>query len=361
MKKIIPFLIFFLFIYFVVNAQPAQSENKAKAEIIYTNIYNHFYDSTANLFKETNDPKANEKTFSYLWPLCALIQCAEEMEAIDPATKKVVPVMKSILQYYDKTAPAPGYASYVTRLGGGDRFYDDNQWIAIALMDAYQKKPVADYLTWSKEIYRFMMTGYDTVSGGGLYWKEKDITTKNTCSNGPGIVLALQLYQSTGTKSYLDTALQLYHWVNKYLRTPNAVYWDNVQTTKKNKIDSAIYSYNTGIMIQANTKLYTITKQQKYLAEAKLLAEGSYRHFFKEGVFRSSYWFNAVLLRGYEELYALDKDTVYIKAMQQYADNVWKQERDSNNLLGKKRVKHLLDQGGMLEIYLRLAKLSISK
>ena len=359
MKKIISVTIFFLFINFAARAQSTQSENKVRSEIIYTNIHKYFYDSTAHLFKETNDPKANEKTFSYLWPLCALIQCAEEMEVIDPAVKKVEPVMNSILQYYDKAAPAPGYASYVTRLGGGDRFYDDNQWIGIALMDAYQKKPEVNYLAWSKEIYQFMMTGYDTMSGGGLYWKEKDLTTKNTCSNGPGIVLALQLYQSTGIKSYLDTALQLYQWVNKYLRAANGVYWDNVKTTKGNKIDAAIYSYNTGIMIQANTKLYSITKEQKYFIEAKQLAEGSYRHFFKEGVFKSSYWFNAVLLRGYEELYALDKNPVYIKAMQQYADNVWKQERDSNNLLGKKRVKHLLDQAGMLEIYLRLTKLNI--
>lgn len=355
-KKIISAIILLSIVHTVV-AQNALPSNKARAEMLDKKIYEVFYDRKANLFRETDTEKANEKKFSYLWPLCALIQSAEEAEAINPKEEKVRPVMKSILQYYDTAAPAPGYDSYVTAEGGGDRFYDDNQWVAIALMDAYRQKPVDQYLSWSKEIYRFMMTGYDTVTGGGLYWKERDITTKNTCSNGPAIVLALQLYQATGDKAYLNTALHLYNWINKWLRTPEGVYWDAIKPRKHNKIDSAIYSYNTGIMIQANAKLYTITKDTKYLDEAKQLAEGSYRHFFKEGYFRSSYWFNAVLLRGYEELYALDKDPVYLNAMQQYADKVWKDDRDSNDLIGKKKVKRLLDQAGMMEIYLRLAKL----
>lgn len=341
----------------ILTAQDNLPPNKARAEMIEKNIYQIFYKKQDTLFTETDTGSANEKKFSYLWPLCGLIQSAEQAEMINAGQQKIMPIMRSITKYYDRAVPAPGYASYVTSLGGGDRFYDDNQWIAIALMDACLRKNNEQYLSWSKEIYRFMMTGYDTVSGGGLYWKEKDWTTKNTCSNGPGIVLALQLYQSTKEKRYLNTALHLYEWVNKWLRTPQGVYWDNVKTTKNNSIDSAIYSYNTGIMIQANTKLYNITKDEKYLAEAKKLAKGSYDHFFKDGVFKSSYWFNAVLLRGYEELYAIDKNPVYLKAMQQYADKVWKVERDNNNLIGKKKVKYLLDQAGMQEIYWRLAKL----
>lgn len=343
----------------ILAAQEKLPSNKTRAEILEKNIYQVFYKKADGLFTETDTEKANEKKFSYLWPLCGLIQSAEEAEAVNPRMQKIGVIMNSILKYYDKRSPAPGYASYVTSLGGGDRFYDDNQWIGIALMDSWLRKPNKQYLDWSKEIYRFMMTGFDTVSGSGLYWKEGDLTTKNTCSNGPGVVLAIQLYQATNEKRYLDTALLLYNWVNKWLRTPQGVYWDNVKVTKSNRIDSAIYSYNTGIMIQANVKLYSSTKDQKYLAEAKRLARGSYDHFYKDGVFKSSYWFNAVLLRGYEELYAVDKNPFYLQAMQQYADKVWKEERDSNSLIGKKKVKTLLDQAGMQEIYWRLAKVKI--
>ena len=315
------------------------------------------------LYVETDQAAANEKPFSYLWPLCALVQSAQQEDQVAGGGLRVAggghrveQVMRSIRQYYDPRPPAPGYASYVTDRGGGDRFYDDNQWIGIALMDAWRVHPDPGYLRDAREIYRFMMTGYDTLSGGGLYWKEGDLSTKNTCSNGPGVVLALQLYEATGQQSYLDTALQLYHWVNRWMRTPGEVYWDNLRVRDGNRVDSAVYSYNTGIMIQANMLLFRVTGDSSWLREARELADGSYRHFFRDGYFHSSYWFNAVLLRGYEALYAVDTDDRYMRAMQEYADRVWLQERDARGLIGKRKEKHLLDQAGMQEIYFRLSR-----
>jgi predicted alpha-1,6-mannanase (GH76 family) len=71
-----------------------------------------------------------------------------------------------------------------------------------------------------------MMNGFDTLSGGGLYWEEDHKTSKNTCSNGPAILILLQLYNITKEKPYLDTALLLYNWVNKYLQASNGLYYD---------------------------------------------------------------------------------------------------------------------------------------
>ncbi|MGI8634031.1 MAG: hypothetical protein ACR2KZ_01375 [Segetibacter sp.] len=53
---------------------------------------------------------------------------------------------------------------------GGDRFYDDNQWIGITSMDAYTRLKNKKFLNLGKEIYKYMMTGYDTVLVIGLYW-----------------------------------------------------------------------------------------------------------------------------------------------------------------------------------------------
>ncbi|KIC92295.1 glycoside hydrolase family 76 protein [Flavihumibacter sp. ZG627] len=344
------------------SLQPA---NRTRALLMEGNIRQVFYEPSVALYRETDTPSANEKPYSYLWPLCALIQCmqladakdAEKPVAVNPdATTRVDQVLKSIQQYYDTRPPAPGYASYVISMGGGDRFYDDNQWIGIALMDAYAKNKNPQYLNMSKEIYRYMMTGWDSTSGGGIYWKEGNRSTKNTCSNGPGIVLALQLYEATGKSSYLDTAKLLYRWVNRWLRSPKGVYWDNIKLPDGNKIDTATYSYNTGIMIQANAKLFRITSDNAYITEARQLARASFEHFFSYDIFHSTYWFNAVLLRGYEELYAIDNDPQYMNAMQRYADRVWRRERNVRNLIGQQEVRSLLDQAGMWEIYLRLSR-----
>jgi len=323
---------------------------------LYRTIYRTYYDSVTGLFTETNNKAAVEHPNSYLWPLCALVQAANEMEVLEPGRSYLKPVMKAIDQYYSVKHGIAGYDSYVVKQGGGDRFYDDNQWIGLAYMDAYARTKRKIFLDRSVEIYRFMMSGYDTVTGGGLYWKEGDKSTKNTCSNGPGILLALDLYRATGEKPYLDTALMLYAWVNKVLQSPSGVYYDNIKT-KDGRIARQLYTYNTGTMLQANVILYTLTKRAAYLDEARRLAAASLKTFSKNGRWPGNYWFNAVLLRGYQDLYQLDKDRTYIQAFMTDVDGIRSTETDDHGLAGPKPVKKLLDQAGLLEILARLGQM----
>ncbi|GEO02712.1 alpha-1,6-mannanase [Adhaeribacter aerolatus] len=351
MKRILPFLSFCLFLIGTLQAQP---DYKGRIKIIHDNIYKEFYNPAAGLFMETNDKSKNDNPYSYLWPLCGLIQAANEMERLEPAKKYMEPVMKAIQQYYNTTPPAPGYQAVIAKAKVDTRYIDDNQWIGIAYMDAYARTKDKKYLDLAGEIYRFMMTGYDSASGGGLYWRENDKTTKNTCSNGPGIILALQLYQATKQKRYLETAQELYAWTNKYLLAPEGVYYDAVKLPSL-KIDSATYTYNTGTMLQSNVMLYTLTKNKKYLQEAQRIAQAAEKHFYRKNKLPDHYWFNAVFLRGYLALYEVDKNKKRLQFIIDDAERVWQQERDSKNLLGKKREKTLIDQAGMLEIYARLA------
>lgn len=336
-----------------VGVSRGQTEYKS----LYQAIYRTYYDSVTGLYTETNNKAADEHPHSYLWPLCALVQAANEMEVLHPGRPYLEPVMKAIDQYYSVKHGIAGYDSYVVKQGGGDRFYDDNQWIGLAYMDAYARTRRKVFLEKSVEIYRFMMSGYDTVTGGGLYWKEGDKSTKNTCSNGPGILLALDLYRATGEKPYLDTALVLYDWVNKVLQSPSGVYYDNIRT-KDGKIARQFYTYNTGTMLQANVILYTLTKKAAYLDEAHRLAAAGLKTFFKNGRWPGNYWFNAVLLRGYQDLYLLDKDKTYIEAFMKDADGIRDTETDAYGLAGPGKAKKLLDQAGLLEILARLVEVN---
>ena len=280
---------------------------KGRVDTLVNNIYQYFYDSSNALFYETNKVAAGEKPHSYLWPLCALIQAANEAEILNPGKDYMTPVIKAIDQYYSTVPPLPAYQAYVTKEEKDSRFFDDNQWIALACIDAYNRTKKQQYLDIVQRIYSFMMTGYDTAAGGGLYWKEGDKTTKNTCSNGPGILVALQLYTITSRQKYLDTALILYNWVNSHLQSPEGVYYDNIKIPSL-KIDSAVYTYNTGTMLQANVLLYNITKEIKYLQEAQRISKAAEMIFYKNKKLPGNYWFNAVLLRGYVELYKVDKN-----------------------------------------------------
>ncbi len=342
----------------LLHAQ-AGSNFKNEIGIVYHNIYRHFYDSSKQLFIEKTVLKPDERPYAYLWPVCALVQAANEMEVLDQTKSLLPPVVKVIDKYYSPgKAPHPGYDSYVVSEGGGDRFYDDNQWIGIAYLDAYTRKKDAAYLRLGKDIYDYMLTGYDTVSGGGLYWKEFNTSTKNTCSNGPGIIMGLQLYNITREKRYLDTALLLYEWTTKNLQAPDKLFWDNIRLPART-IDQRKYTYNAGTMLQSNTMLYGITRDKKYLQRAQEIAAASLAHFYKNNLYPDNYWFNAVLLRGYIDLFKIDGDTKYIQSFNTYAKAVWKSQRDNKDLIGTRKVKSLIDQAGYLEIIARLAQLAL--
>ena len=360
MSKIFLLTIGFFTICLMSSAQSANSSWSDKVSIVKENTNKYFIDEATGYYKEKTILKPNDKSYSYLWPLCGLIQAANEVEAYTKKTGFFDSVLQSIQAYYDPSAPAASYGSYIVKEKRDDRFYDDNQWIGIACLDVYERTKQEKYLQQGLLVYHFMMTGFDTISGGGLYWKENDVTTKNTCSNGPGVLVALQAHQATGNKSFLDTAILLYNWTKKHLLSPEGVYYDNVKLPSR-EIDKRTYTYNTGTMLQSSVMLYRITKEKKYLQHAQELAEGSLKKFFVNNRFPGHYWFNVVLLRGYIDLYEIDGERKFINAMEQDAEAIWKTERDSNNLIGKRKNKELLDQAAVMELFARLAIVSDNK
>ncbi len=225
-----------------------RKEMKALEEVIQKN----FYDSSAGYYKETAVRENGHNPYSYLWPICALYQASNEIEKVEPGKQLLNPMLRIIRDYYDPAPPKPGYASYIMKFKGGDRFYDDNQWIGITSLDAFTRLKDKKFLNLGKEICDYMMTGYDTILTGGIYWQENKKISKNTCSNGPGIIVALQLYKATNSKSYLDTALLIYNWVNRYLRTPSGLFWDNI-SIKDQKIGKATFSIT---QVQCFNRMY---------------------------------------------------------------------------------------------------------
>lgn len=356
--RIVPLLLFLVTTSNSLFSQTVQ-EYKTRIDILRSNIQQHFIDKKTGYYLEKDFRKEGEMPYSFLWPLCGLVQASNEWEQLYNKTDMLDSVLTSIQAYYDPSLPAPGYGSYVVKEKREDRYYDDNQWIGIACMDAYERTKQKKYLEEGTLIYQFMMTGYDTVSGGGLYWKERDGSTKNTCSNGPGVILAIQLYKATGKKAYLDTAIMIYDWTKKWLLSPEWVYYDNLKLPSRT-LDKRTYTYNTGTMLQSSVLLFKITKDKKYFAHAQELARGSLKKFYKDNSFPSHYWFNAVLLRGYIDLYKTDGNKDYLLAMREYGETIWNRERNSTtNLIGKKAQKELIDQAAVMEIYARLAMLKL--
>jgi hypothetical protein len=332
------------------------TDYKTRINILYENINARLYDNKTGLYIESTDSAKNENPHSWLWPLCAFIQATNEMEFLQPGKNYMLPVAKIIDQYYSDKPPFAGFQDYVLKERVSSRFYDDNQWVAIAYLDAYKRNHNKKYLDDAETIYRFMLGGLDSIAGGGIYWKEGNMTTKNTCSNGPGVLVALQLYELTKRAAYLYTALSIYEWTNKNLQAPDGLFYDAIKIPSL-KVDEHKYTYNTGTMLQSNVLLYNATKEKKYLDEAERIAKAGRAYFFKNNRLPNEYWFNAVLLRGYIELYKIDKNKDWINFFETDANEIWNNERNADNMLGTKPARRLIDQAAMIEIYARLQQL----
>lgn len=367
------YLLTFLLLALFSNCLIAQKKTKSGAGYYHKElksfqsaIEKNFYDKASGYYLIVVDPAQREtkngylREYTYLWALCALYQAANEIEKLEPKAVLMEPLLKNMAAYYNPAPPKGGYTDYIMKLQPGERYYDDNQWIGITALDAYARKKQKSDLAKGKEMYDFMMTGYNDILGGGIYWKEGSTSSKNTCSNGPGVLVALQMYQATKNKMYLDTALKIFNWTNAKLQSPEGLYYDNIRT-KDGSLDKATLSYNTGTMLESNVYLYEITGNKKYLDAANKMAESSLSFFYGNGKFRDGYWFNAVLLRGYQHLLKHNKDTKYILGFKKALDHALNTEKNEQGLFkAKEGVQNLVEQGGMLEILARYAWLERS-
>ncbi len=155
-----------------------------------------------------------------------------------------------------------------------DRYYDDNAWIALGLVEAYEVTHEQRDLDRAAATLRYVLSGEDDKLGGGLYWQERTKASKNTCGNAPGIAAAVRVYTYTHDRSQLDTAVRLYRWTVKNLRDDrDGLYYDNLSLT--GKLSPHKFTYNTALMIRSGCLLYDATGDAAYLHDAQRSAASS--------------------------------------------------------------------------------------
>lgn len=326
-------------------------------------------------YTANSDANLTQQEVSFLWPYSAMVSGCVSMYKISKADKYKELMDKQIKPgldlYWDNTRKPACYQSYPTFTGKNDRYYDDNDWIALDCCDYYEATGKQEYLDKAIALHRYIYSGWSDELGGGIYWCEQKRTSKNTCSNAPATVLCLKLYKLTKDEKYLKQAEETYEWTKTNLRDPeDFVYWDNISL--EGQIGYAKYTYNSGQMIQAGVLLYQITGKEAYLQDAQQTAKGAYEYFCRlqqtpKGEMRfypDSPWFNVILFRGLKALYQTDHNPTYIKAMIDNADFAWRWTRDSNGLFsndwsGNKsnQFKSLLENACMIELFAEISEL----
>jgi len=372
-----------------IHYSQAQTKNKLsskiykhRSEAFFELVNNLYYIPKHSLFSEyypsTNQPNLNyfndgekaAKEVSFLWPYSGITSAINVLYKLDKKKYKVLldKFVQSQKQYLDTVRKPNGYQAYPTRFEKADRYYDDNGLVGIDYIEGYANTKNPEYLKKAKEVFEFIISGWDNTLEGGVTWLEGVKDQKPACSNGKATVLALKIYEQTKDKYYLDWGLKFYNWMYTHLRAEEGIYWNDMKTADRSILKTA-WTYNTGTMLQAAVSLYKITNDKKYLIEAKSLAEGSYNYFGKKQPdgrisILDNAWFTTVLFRGYQDLYEVDKNLKYINTIITNLNYAWENAKDNKGLLYSnwnadideyKTPKWLLDQAAVVELYARFA------
>ncbi|MFZ1997161.1 MAG: glycoside hydrolase family 76 protein, partial [Solirubrobacteraceae bacterium] len=329
---------------------------------------------------------------AHLWPTARALVAAIDLLGLRRdllmgfnAESEVNAHLRALEAYWDGTAELPAYASDVigSRFGG-DRYYDDNAWVGLALVQLERLRPGRGHAQRAEALFRFAAAGWDARPDvphpGGVFWVEQNPAARgagtanhdrNTVSNAPNAQLGLHLAHLAGGER--DTrrfarAQDMYAWVNVTLDAGadagapgTGLFFDKLRGD--GTVDHTLWTYNQGSMIGANVLLARQAGAGRaggvYMARAEAIAAKALGHY--AGSYeRQPPAFNAILFRNLLQLHAATADSGLRErirgAIEAYAEAAWATHRDRHDRFPFSRGgPTLLDQSAMVQIYALLA------
>lgn len=294
-------------------ARSVRAESGQKAaemgEQILGKIQSSFYMPDRSLYAlETNIGKPSHP--SWIWD--ASIQLGALCAAAKVEPQKYLPQVRAYaaaLRSYRTTYHDRPGLDVNPPPKPSDRYYDDNAWICMSLLDAYELTHDPKDLALATDAYHFAMSGEDKALGGGIYWHEDQTRSKHACSSGPAMLAALKFYKLTKDPAYLDTAKRLYEWTRKRLQDRDGLVFDSIRVPSGG-INRMKLTYNSGTLIRTACKLYQITGEKAYLDEADRIAHAAEDRFVRkeDGIIPGPGKLGVKLIEAFVELADVDHD-----------------------------------------------------
>ncbi len=330
------------------------ARNKARAQYLSDTFYNDFYYDDYYMLLLQYPVKSNAAVAT-AWEYGALQSMQTVITKMQKTTKQLnrLANVNAGLEYYgyQKNGKLWGYVVNrgSTPLGATDESlaYDDNLWLAINFLRSYELTGKKKYLNRAESLMTMLINEAWFEPLGGFFWDTRH-EARHSCSNNPAIKIFVDLYSHTGKKKYLTWAEKVYDFSYNALRNNSLnIYEDLVGAKQVNgkwvegsSAGTGFYSYNTGTMISGAAALYGATGEQKYLNEALACAKGA-MDYFGDTTVKSGYtsfactsniWFNAILLRGYMDLYPYAKKQTakYIEEFQKSMDYAYETYKADN-------------------------------
>jgi predicted alpha-1,6-mannanase (GH76 family) len=161
--------------------------------------------------------------------------------------------------------------------GFSSDYYDDENWMALALMRAFDWTNDRAYLDRAATLFADITNAWDSTSTrpGGIWW-DRAHTQKATASNAGPAITGARLANKTGNAAHLAFARQAYdYWRSTMIDPMTYQVFDHVNP------DGTIvrwrFTYNEALMIGAAAELYAATGETRYLNDAHAFAAAMVR------------------------------------------------------------------------------------
>lgn len=197
----------------------------------------------------------------------------------------------------------------------GDRYYDDNAWLALAYMELYEVTGNSTYIAWAQEIVAFCMSGENgpgDTPDGGIRWHEPggsyDPCGGSVAATAPTCLANLLIYRATGTAHYLTDGIRLYDWLKTSgVQDASGLYHQGINCD--GSVNYGYRAYQTAVPLQAALRLYQITGDTGYLDEARRLATAMEVFWINRETYalgEIGYWGGHDMTNAYVDLYEVD-------------------------------------------------------
>ena len=172
----------------------------------------------SSLYTETAPATGNP--YSYLWPLSRALIGTLALAGVPAALvsganyrSAVQDRLAGLAKYWDGAAAVPAYDSYVVAPlgGGGDKYYDDNAWVSLALIQQY-RMGLTTSLEAPKQLFKFARLGWDRTAkdpdAGGVFWVQQSTGfgmsnhDRGAGASAGSAEVGFHLHELTGSSAY---------------------------------------------------------------------------------------------------------------------------------------------------------------
>ena len=311
-------------------AQTPAADRLARAREVTAEIQRDFWNPDTGRYSE----KPSEKDPCAAWSFGVMFSALAGASRYDAAECR--PIMKKAFTafdgWWDRKQPLGGYEPFPTNGDGHDKYYDDNEWLVIAFLEAFEITGDRDYSRRAAETMKFVLSGWDDhFLGGGIWWHElaeKKVRAKNTCANAPAAVACLRLARLSPAfeaQNWIAQARKIIDWTVTNLQLPNRLYADT-RDIEGSGMNRASLTYNSALMLRAFLGLHRATGNPAFLQKAQQIAVSAGSLIDpKTGVFRDHKKWAHLMVEADLALYRVTKEPYLLQRAQRQADAYYEQ------------------------------------